>query len=98
MISLPNAGVVVLLLALTITAIALASVGGVYSVRGRGARAGAMAALGLAGIVGMVLVLWGRSWAEVFDDVLWPTLIYVGAMAAGLGLAAGLVFALVAAR
>ena len=98
MISLPAIGVVVLLLVLAVTALLLAAVGGAYSIRARGVRAGAMAMLGVAALVGVVLVLWGQSWADVQGEVLWPMVVYVGGMLAGLAVAAGLVFALVAAR
>ena len=90
--------VVVLLLALGITSLVTAIVAGRFSTHGRGRRAAALAVLGSSALVAAVYMLWGEPWSTARDDILWPLTVYCMAAVAGLGLGAGLVYGLVAAR
>ncbi len=90
--------VVVLLLALGITSLATAIVAGIYSTHGRGRRALALGVLGSSALAAAVYVLWGEPWSTVSGDILWPLTVYAAAAVVGLGMGAGLVYGLVAAR
>jgi hypothetical protein len=90
--------VAVLLLSLGLVSLVLAFIAGRYSMKGSGLRAGALVALGMASLVGMVLVLSGNGWSEVRDVMLWPLAVYITAALTGAGLGAGIIYALVAAR
>jgi hypothetical protein len=88
----------IVLLSLGVVSLVLAYVGGRYSVTGAGRRAAGLVVLGAASLMATTLLMWDRDWSSVFDEMLWPLLVYIGAVAAGAGAGAGLIFLLVAAR
>lgn len=88
----------IVLLSLGTVAMALAYVTGRHSVRGAGRRAGALLLLGIAGLAGTVILLWGMGWSSVVDEMLWPLLVYSSAALAGAGAGAALIYGLVATR
>ena len=93
-----SVGVAILLLSLGVVSLVLAYVAGRHSVQGAGHRVVAMSVLGISALAGMVLILWGTSWSQLVDEMLWPLLVYSAAVATGIGVGAGLMYALVAAR
>ena len=97
---IPSSDVIlsIVLLSLGVVSIALAYVGGRYSVRGKGRRAAGLAVLAIVSLAATFILLWDREWSSVVDEMLWPLLVYSGAAAAGAGAGAGLIFLLVAAR
>lgn len=96
--SLTTVGIAVLLLGLGVISLVLAAVAGRYSVRGSGRRTAAMTVLGIAALAGTVIILSGEPWPSVRDEMLWPLAMYILAAASGVGIGAGLVYVLVAAR
>ena len=86
------------LLALGVTALALAIVAAFYSVRDRRLRGGALSVLGVAALAGMVLLLSERSGAELWSQLFLPLLVTLAAVGSGIAMGAGLVYLLVAAR
>jgi len=98
LISTTTTAVAVLLLSMGIVSLVLAFVAGRYSVRGNGRRTAALAILGLASLMGTLMVLSGEGWPAVRDSMLWPLAVYSAAALAGAGVGAGLIYALVAAR
>ncbi len=98
MISLSTVAVAVLLLSLGVVSLVLAAVAGMYSVRGSGRRTAAMTILGIAALAGTVIILSSQGWPSVRDEVLWPLAVYILAASSGVGIGAGLIYALVAAR
>jgi len=98
LISTTTVAVSVLLLSMGLVSLVMAFIAGRYSLKGNGRRTAALATLGLASLVGMVMVLSGEGWSEVRDMMLWPLAVYITAALAGAGLGAGIIYALVAAR
>jgi len=98
LISTTTVAVAVLLLSLGAVSLVLAFVAGRYSMKGSSRRAMALAALGLASLVGMVMVLSGEGWSEVRDAIFWPLAVYLAAAIAGAGIGGALIYAMVAAR
>ena len=98
MISQTTVAVAVLLLSLGIISLGLATVAGRYSVQGSGRRTAAMTILGIAALAGTAIILSGEGWPSVRDEVLWPLAVYNLALFSGIGIGAGLLYALVAAR
>lgn len=98
MISLSTVAVAVLLLSLGVVSLVLAAVAGMYSVRGSGRRTAAMTILGIAALAGTVIILSSEGWPSARDEVLWPLAVYILAASSGVGIGAGLIYVLVAAR
>jgi hypothetical protein len=98
MMSLSTVAIAVLLLGLGVTSLALAAVTGRFSVRGGRRRGGALAVLGVAALVGMVLLLSGEGWSAIRGDLLWPLAVHLLAMLAGIGAGAFLLYNIVGAR
>lgn len=88
----------VMLLSLGVASLVLAYVAWSHSVRGGGRRALALAALGVASLAGMVMALSSGGWSSARGDVLGPLAVYLAAALCGAGLAAWLLYVLVAAR
>lgn len=98
MMSTSMVAIAVLLLSLGVISLALALVAGTYSVRGSGRRAAAMTVLGFVALAGTVIILSSEGWPSVRDEMLWPLAVYILAASSGVGIGAGLVYVLVAAR
>jgi len=88
----------VFLLFLGVVALVLAAYASWYSIRGRDVRASALVFLGVGALAALVITLQGTSWDALWQDILWPMLIVLAGMGAGLVLGAGVLYALVAAR
>ncbi|MCK5254215.1 MAG: hypothetical protein KAQ96_14750 [Thermoplasmata archaeon] len=98
MISHTTVAVAVLLLSLGVISLVLAAVAGRYSVRGSGRRTAAMTILGIAALAGTIIILSSEGWPSVREEMLWPLAVYILAASSGVGIGAGLVYVLVAAR
>ncbi len=88
----------VFLLFLGVTALILAVSASKYTVRGHGVRAPALAILGIGALAALFLTLYGMSWDTLWQDILWPMLVVLAGVGAGLALGAGILYVLAAAR
>jgi hypothetical protein len=88
----------IVLLSLGVTCLVLAAVAGRYSVEHGGRRTISLATLGVAALVGMLLVLASDSWSSVWAEMILPLAVYGLAVLAGAGLGLSLLYSLVSAR